>query len=141
MERFTVTHRGVPIGEVELPERRRWAGGPLEPLPGLEPLRAVLAAVARRDLALALLTLERDAAPDRALVPPELDAAFGAAAALEFALVDAGGLPVSTDVVRVADPGNGAMQVRAYFWRAGAPVPATRVSPPAGAGGFGPASG
>ena len=141
MERFTVTHCGVPIGEVELPERRRWAGGPLEPLPGLEPLRAVLAPVARRDLALALLTLERDALPDRGLVPLELGAAFRAAASLEFALLDAGGLPVPTELVRVADPGGGILQVRAYFWRAGAPMPAELSAPDRSAGGFGSPSG
>lgn len=137
MERFTVTHRGVPIGEVELPERRRWAGGPLEPLPGLGPLRAVLAPLARGDLALALLTLERDAATDHAIVPPEFRAAFSDAAALDFGLLDAGGLPVPAEVVRVADSGGGRLQVRAYFWRAGAPVPAELRSPDDRAGGFG----
>jgi hypothetical protein len=137
VERFTVTHHGVPIGEVELPEQRRWAGGPLEPLPGFEPLRAILSPIALRGLPQLLLTLERDARLDELRVPPDYRTAFALAAALDFALLDAGGLPVPTELVRVADTGGGSVQVRAYFWRAGAPTGANRRRPDGQAGGFG----
>lgn len=135
MERFTVTHHGVPIGAVDLPEQRRWASGPLEPLPAVEPLRAILSPIATRNLAQLLLTLERDARLDGVAVPPEYRTAFAAAAALDFALLDAGGLPVPTELVRVADTGGGTIQVCAYFRRAGAPSSAGQRWSPGHAGG------
>jgi hypothetical protein len=137
VERFTVTHHGVPIGEVELPEQRRWAGGPLEPLPGLDSVRAVLSSIAIRGLPQLLLTLERDARLDDLPVPPTYRTAFASAASLDFDLLDAGGLAVSTELVRVADTGGGNIQVRAYFRRAGAPTTANLRWPDEHADGFG----
>jgi hypothetical protein len=124
MERFTVTYQGVPIGRIEVPEGRRWVGGWLDPLPAADVIRPVLSRIARQDLAELLISLERDAAVPQRHVPAELREAFERAAELSFELLDEAGLKVPTDLVRIADSGAPRLHVRAYFWRADAPVSA-----------------
>lgn len=127
MERFTVTHLGVPIGYVELPEQREWAGGWLDALPGVHAVRGVLARLARRDLAELLIALERDASLIARHVPAEMQDAFAEAAGLTFGLLDPVGQAVQAAVVRVADSGASRLHVRAYFHAAAALKPALRV--------------
>lgn len=126
MERVVVAHHGVPIGSVELPERRRWAGGPLEPFDAYAVVRPTLAAVASKELALRLLMLPSGDAPTISDLSGELGIRLLAAAALGFELVDSHGGVVGAEVVGVAETGDDAPQVRAHFRRAEASVPAVR---------------
>jgi hypothetical protein len=133
--RYTVVHEGVPVGAVELPEGRRWAGGLLEPLPAFEALRPLFAAAAGRLAATRLLALAAGEAPEVGDLPPDASEALRRAAALSFELRDAAGLPVAADVVRLADAGDRrGVIARAYFYHAGAPVPATLRPRPGGPG-------
>lgn len=122
-----MTYLGVPIGYVELPERREWAGGWLDALPAVHAVRGVLAPLARRDLAELLIALERDASLIARHVPAELQDAFAAAAGLAFGLLSPVGQAVPAVVVRVADSGAPQLHVRAYFNAAAALTPASRV--------------
>ncbi len=140
VERFTVTYLGVPIGSVDLPERRDWAGGWLEAFAAADAVRGVLSPVARRDLAELLIALERDAALVARHVPPELQEAFTRAAALEFGLLNPAGIAVPQAVVRLADSGAARLHVRAYFARAEVRQPAQRVGRPPSGGEVGPRS-
>jgi hypothetical protein len=102
----------------------------------MEPLRSVLGAIAGRELAWVLLRLGRNDAPDSTIVTSEVRVAFSAAAEFEFALLDAGGLPVPTELVRVADIGGEQLQVRAYFRLANSSTPAVLRVPLRGSGGY-----
>jgi len=97
---YSVTYEGVPIGTVDLPDRRTWSGGALVPLPAFERVRPLLVAVA--DLGPAaverLLFLAADKAVDDSLV-------IAAGAALRFGLADPTGQEVPVGVVRVVITG------------------------------------
>lgn len=140
MERFTVTYLGVPIGSVELPEQRDWAGGWLEAVPAADAVRGVLSPVARRDFAELLIAFERDPVLVERHVPPELREAFSRAAALTFGLLNPVGIAAPEAVVRLADSGAASLHVRAYFARAIAPQPARGLRRPPADGAFGPPS-
>ncbi|HYD55170.1 MAG TPA: hypothetical protein VEA99_21215 [Gemmatimonadaceae bacterium] len=130
--RYSVVHLGVPIGVVDLPEGRWWAGGLLEPLPAYGAIRPVLeraSAIAGPSAAAGILALPAGDAPDERGLSWEAAETLRRAAALEFELRDAGGLRVAAEVVRLADPGDGkGPRVRATF-RAASAGPPARLAP------------
>lgn len=128
--RFTVLRHGVPIGSVMLPDGRDWAGGLLTPLPAFAETGRILDAArenAGRDAVVRTLTLPLG---DRLRVDGLSTAArtaLDALCALEFELADEAGRRVATDMVRLADPGDGkGTRVYAYFRGATAGHPASR---------------
>lgn len=141
--RFTVLRRGVPIGSVSLPDGRDRAGGLLVPLPTFDETRCILDAAreaAGRDAVVRILTLPLDERLDLTALSPQAAAALDAACELAFELADEAGLRVATDMVRLADPGDGlGTRVYAYFRDATAGRPAAsapaRRSPGAAADG------
>src|SRR4051812_15423301 len=97
---YRVTHAGIPIGTVALPEGRIWAGGRLSPGPGLAPLRSLLAAAARAgpDAAKRLAALALDAPLDPVDAASRFASDLAELARLRFGLEDAAGLPVGAAV-------------------------------------------
>jgi hypothetical protein len=94
---YSVTHEGVPIGTVELPDQRTWSGGSLVPLPAFERVRPALAAVAELGAGAVerLLFLAAD-------TPIDGSPTLAEAARLRFGLTDPAGHEVPVGVVRVA---------------------------------------
>ena len=125
--RCLAPQQGVPIGTVELPAGRPWAGGLLVPLPAFEPLRATFAAAAPAggEIALRILRLPAEEAIYVDDLDPTLAAAVERVVALAFELWEETGVPIATDVVRLADPGDrDGVRVHAYFRGASSDVPA-----------------
>lgn len=129
MLRFIISHEGVPIGDVILPERRVWAGGLLQPYAAFERIRPIVtAAVSGSDsrvTALRVLKLPLNEVPKIDDLPKALGAAVLKLARLNFELRDEAGLAVPVEVVRLAHPGD-VLGVRVYvfFRTASAPIPA-----------------
>ena len=122
--RCTVAHLGVPVGTVDLPEGRAWAGGLLSPAAGFAQIADVLGCATREAGAFAVagvMDLAAGAPPATTTdLSPSGASAIEALAALEFELRDEAGLRVSTDVVRLGDCGDGkGVRVRASFRLAG----------------------
>jgi hypothetical protein len=70
---LTVFHVGVPLGSVDLPESRQWAGGLLEPTAAYEPVAVILRAVTTRagqGAVAALLRLPAGEEPQTSDLPP-----------------------------------------------------------------------
>ena len=119
---YRVTHAGTVIGRVELPEGRTWAGGRLEPAPGLAAVAPILAAAATAgpEAAARVAALPLDAPLDPYDAQGPHAEALSELAAVRFGLEDAAGLPVGA-AVRVVDLGDGgAPVVRVDFRAAGA---------------------
>lgn len=120
MSTFTVTLHGAPIGTVDLPVDRFWAGGRVTPLPSFDQVAPLLAAAAEAPSLVAML-LELpsgDALPTSATdrVAPAAAAAYEALAALAFDLLDEAGLPAGAELVRLGPSGAGTSAVvRVYF--------------------------
>ena len=134
---FIVAHAGVPIGATDLPSGRVWAGGLLTPFPAFAAIRPLLtaAAAAGVDVAVRVLTLPADDALDVEALEPAIADAVTRLAALTFELRDEAGLAVPTDVVRLADPGDGrGVRVRAFFRESHANVAALPWRPPSADG-------
>ena len=84
--RATVLHLGIPIGEVELPDDRPWAGGLLVPTPAYEGVAAAIREATRKG------------------------------ETLDFDLADEQGRRIPTELVRVVDLDDGrGGRVAAYF--------------------------
>ena len=125
--RCIVAHHGVPIGAVELPAGRPWAGGLLVPLPAFEPLRAIFAAAAAAggEMALRILQLPADETISLEDLDPTVAVAVERVVELAFELWEETGAPIATDVVRLADPGDRrGVRVHAHFRGSSADVPA-----------------
>ena len=136
-----VAHVDTPIGIVELPGGRPWAGGILQPLPGFESLRDTFAAAAGAggDIALQILRLPADETIDLSGLSAQLAAAVERVVELEFELRDETGAVIATDVVRLADPGDRqGVRVHAYFRDASSGVPAVPLRKQSRGGGHAP---
>lgn len=122
--RFKVLRHGVPIGSVTLPDGREWSGGLLSPLPAFAEIGRILDAArdaAGRDAVVRTLKLPVGARLRIGGLSTTAAAALDALCALEFELADEAGLRVATDMVRLADPGDGkGIRVYAHFRGAGA---------------------
>jgi hypothetical protein len=139
--RCIVAHGDTPIGIVELPAGRPWAGGTLQPLAGFEPLRDTFAAAAAAggEIALRILRLPAGETIDVRGLTPGLAAAVERVAALEFELRDEAGAVIATDVVRLADPGDRrGVRVHVYFRDASSGVPAVPIRKQRRGGGHAP---
>lgn len=127
---FTVLRHGVPIGSVLLPDGRERSGGLLTPMPAFAETARILDAarqIAGRDAVVQTLTLPLGERLRMDGLSAEAEAALDALCALEFELADEAGLRVATDMVRLADPGDGkGPRVYAYFRDAMAGRPAKR---------------
>ena len=122
LSEYRVTHAGTEIGRVELPEGRTWAGGRLQPAPGLATVAPILsrAAAAGPEAAARLAALPLDAHLDPRDAEGPHATSLAALAGLRFGLADAAGLPVGA-AVRIVDLGDGgAPMVRVDFRAAGA---------------------
>jgi hypothetical protein len=139
--RFLVAHAGVPIGAVDLPDGRRWAGGLLMPFAAFAAVQPAIAAAsaAGAEIALDVLTLPAGGVLDVGALDPAIAAAVTRLTTLVFELRDEAGLAVATDVVRLADPGDGrGVRVRAFFWQSPAGAPAVPQRAPRRDGGAEP---
>ena len=95
--RYTVTHRGVPVGTVDLEIGTTQALGSLEPAPAYEAIRPIIQDASRlgAEARTELFVLPADAEPrSRGLNP---------AASLVFGLEDEHGAQVAVDVVRLVE--------------------------------------
>lgn len=140
---YIVAHAGVPIGTVDLPDGRRWAGGLLVPFPAFAAVRDVVAAasVAGVEAAVDVLMLPDGETLDVSALDRATAAAVQRLTALTFELRDEAGLRVPADVVRLADPGDGrGVRVRAFFARSSSGTLAFLRTPPL-ADGWGEAPG
>lgn len=136
----TITHRGVPVGTVELPPSGERVTVAVTPLAGYAAIRPL---VRRASRALAAVVLGAPGAPARR--PLASETALGRAAGLGRALElrDSAGALVPTDFIDLTDWPGGAPQVAAIISlrdshaRQAAPSPAPRIAdsgaePPAG---------
>ena len=117
--RYILLHLGIPLGWVDLPEGRLWAGGILDAETSYEGLRPSLAEITRlvgRDAVGLLLKLSAGDRPRLDDLSPDAAAALERAAEMDFELRTPSGARVAADVVRVVDLGNGtAPRVAAQF--------------------------
>lgn len=102
--RYTITHRGVPIGTVDAHRQKEFAAGPVTPLPGYELLRPHITAASRamKDQG------EPGAASDPAIhdrhkVALQREQELG----YELQLQDERGEPVAVDSIWLNDLGEG----------------------------------
>lgn len=107
--RYTITYRGIPIGEVDLDVGAELTAGDVVPLAGYDAVRADVQAVT---LAMDVLGFMGPAAgPLRAAVAADLAAGVDPSAALtrgaelgrELELRDSRGLPVAVDWIELMD--------------------------------------
>lgn len=124
--RYTVQHRGVPLGTVEL-TAGELSAGTLFTLPGYEAIRQTV-----RDASVALLQLGFYGAAARDLNVPESSqsSSLEAAAKLVLELRGADGEEVPTTFVNLIEPpGDARVVVLARFSHSHARVGATRTPP------------
>ena len=125
---LNVIHVGVPLGSVDLPEGRQWAGGLLEPTAAYEPIGAILREVTARAGPQAIASLLRLPAGEQVQgsnLSADAALALRKAAALDFELLDQAGRRVAADVVRIVDLNDGiGGRVAAHFRSAMADAPA-----------------
>ena len=126
--RYGVFHLGVPLGSVELPEERLWAGGMLEPESAYDgvghSLREATALAGRESIAALLQLPAGEVPPIRSLAAAAADA-LRRVAPLDFELRDPSGRRVAADVVRLIDLADGSPpRVAAHFRAATAGTPA-----------------
>jgi hypothetical protein len=98
--RFTITHQGVPIGEVELPAGGEWVAVPVSPLPAYESIRPLV-----RAASVALSRVALAGAGETALPQIRSQTTLHRAAELGRALElrDAAGALVPTDFIDLTD--------------------------------------
>jgi hypothetical protein len=126
--RYKVLHMSIPLGSVELPDGRLWAGGLLEAESSYEPLRETLVELTRvagRDVIGSIMHLPAGERPRTDRLSNDAREAVLRAAAMDFELRTESGTPAPVDVVRVIDLGDGRpARVAAQFRVATAGSPA-----------------